>query len=152
MLSRRWCMTLTHTVTANSYVHARHLHHTNGHFYTRDTLRTWMYIEIQHYVLSVTMISTNRQPSAVFSFSFLFRRSFLSFVFHHSPSSYYQFRIFFWLPRVSSTPFCTRFDAVIPRCFPLRQSPRLYPIRSFVPRLFPTKKTTSNITWTARRI
>lgn len=43
-----------------------------------------MYIEVQHYVLSVTMINTNRQLSAVFSFSFLFRRSFLSFVFHHS--------------------------------------------------------------------
>lgn len=68
---------MMYTLTRDTYPYSKLtrtlLYDTNGHVYTRDTLHTWMYIEVQHYVLSVTMINTNRQLSAVFSFSFLFR-------------------------------------------------------------------------------
>lgn len=58
---------MMYTLTRDTYrysklirTRATLLYDTNGRVYTRDTLDTWMYIEVQHYVLSVIMINTNR--------------------------------------------------------------------------------------------
>lgn len=76
---------MMYTLTRDTYSYtklirtrATFLYDTDGHVYTRNTLDTWMYIEVQHYVLSVIMINTNRQLSAVFS-SCSDNRFFLSF-------------------------------------------------------------------------